>query len=41
MDYCFNKMIEVPFNEAITKGTEALKKEGFCILTKIAVQEKI
>ena len=30
----------IPFDEAITKVTESLKKEGFGILTKIDVKEK-
>ena len=29
MKYYFNKIISVPFDEAITKVTEELKKEGF------------
>ncbi len=40
MDYYFNKIIDVPFDEAVMKVTDALKEEGFGILTKIDVQEK-
>ena len=40
MDYYLRKIINIPFQEAVTKVTEALKKEGFGILTKIDVQEK-
>ena len=35
--YYFNKTIELPFEEAITRVTEELKKEGFGVLTEIDV----
>lgn len=38
MSYYFSKILDIPFNEAVTKVTEALKKEGFGILTDIDVQ---
>jgi uncharacterized protein (DUF302 family) len=38
MAYYFSKVLNVSFDEAVTKVTEALKKEGFGILTDIDVQ---
>lgn len=38
MSYHFSKTIKLPFDEAIAKVTEALKDEGFGILTEIDVQ---
>jgi len=38
MSYHFSKTIKLPFDEAIAKVTEALKNEGFGILTEIDVQ---
>ena len=38
MSYHFSKTIKLPFDEAIEKVTEALKNEGFGILTEIDVQ---
>jgi len=38
MTYYFSKILDVSFDEAVTKVTEALKKEGFGILTDIDVQ---
>ena len=38
MSYHFSKTIKLPFDEAIDKVTEALKNEGFGILTEIDVQ---
>ena len=38
MDYQFSKTIQLPFDEAIAHVTEALKNEGFGILTEIDVQ---
>lgn len=37
MSYCFSKKVALSFDEAITKVTEELKKEGFGILTEIDV----
>jgi uncharacterized protein (DUF302 family) len=38
MTYYFSKTLNVSFDEAVTKVTEELKKEGFGILTDIDVQ---
>ena len=37
MSYYFSKIVEMNFDEAISKVTEELKKEGFGILTEIDV----
>ncbi len=41
MSYYFSKMLDVSFDEAITKIIEALKKEGFGVLTDINVKETL
>ena len=41
MKYYFNKLLEIPFDEAVSKVTEQLKKEGFGILTEIDVKETL
>ena len=38
MDYSFYKTVDIPFEEAIERVTEELKKEGFGVLTEIDVQ---
>ena len=38
MAYYFSKLLNVSFDEAVSKVTEGLKKEGFGILTDIDVQ---
>ena len=38
MSYHFSKTINLPFDQAIARVTEALKNEGFGILTEIDVQ---
>jgi uncharacterized protein (DUF302 family) len=38
MDYHFSKVIDSGFDEAVVKVTEALKKEGFGVLTDIDVK---
>ncbi len=38
MSYYFTKTIHMPFDEAITRVTEALKQEGFGVLTEIDVK---
>lgn len=38
MEYSFNKTLDMSFEDAISKVTEELKKEGFGILTDIDVQ---
>jgi len=35
MSYYFGKILDVPFDEAVTKIVEALKKEGVGVLTQI------
>lgn len=41
MSYYFNRTIKMPFEEAITKVTEELKKEGFGVLTEIDVKDTL
>jgi len=41
MSYYFSKTITMSFEDAITRVTEALKKEGFGILTDINVKETL
>jgi uncharacterized protein (DUF302 family) len=41
MSYYFSKTLGIPFEEAIARVTEQLKKEGFGILTEIDVKETI
>jgi uncharacterized protein (DUF302 family) len=41
MTYHFSKKLEIPFDAAISRVTEALKKEGFGILTDIDVQKTL
>ena len=41
MRYYFSKVLNVSFDEAISKVTDALKKEGFGILTDIDVKEAL
>jgi len=38
MSYYFKKVIDLPFEKAIQRTTEELKKEGFGILTEIDVK---
>ena len=38
MSYYFSKTIDLPFDDAIQKATEGLKKEGFGVLTEIDVK---
>jgi uncharacterized protein (DUF302 family) len=38
MSYYFSKTLEMPFDEAIAHVTEALKGEGFGVLTEIDVK---
>ena len=37
MSYYLSKMLAVSFDEAVTRATEGLKKEGFGVLTEIDV----
>lgn len=41
MQYSFNKIMDCSFDEAITNVTDALKKEGFGVLTEINVQKTL
>lgn len=41
MKYCISKKIKTSFGNAEIKTIEALKKEGFGVLTKIDIQEKL
>lgn len=41
MSYYFSKSIQASFEEAITRATESLKKEGFGVLTEIKLHEKM
>jgi uncharacterized protein (DUF302 family) len=38
MSYYLSKTLEAPFEETVEKVTEALKKEGFGVLTEIDMQ---
>lgn len=39
MTYHFSKVLAMPFEQAVSEVTDALKKEGFGILTEIDVRE--
>lgn len=41
MSYYFSKIVNASFDEAVTKVTGELKKEGFGILTEIDVKETL
>lgn len=41
MDYYINRTIESDFNNAIVRITKSLKAEGFSVVTKLDVQEKL
>lgn len=41
MNYYFSKTVKIPFEEAITRVTEELKKEDFGVLTEIDVKETL
>lgn len=41
MSYYFSKTLSVPFDEAIARVTDELKKEGFGVLTEIDVKETL
>ena len=41
MSYYFSKTITASFDEAISIATEALKKEGFGVLSEIKIHEKL
>ena len=39
--YGFKKELSLPYEEVVVKVTEALKKEGFGILTEINIKDKL
>jgi uncharacterized protein (DUF302 family) len=41
MSYYFSKTIHASFEEAISRATDSLKKEGFGVLTEIKIHEKL
>ncbi len=41
MDYGFSKNINMPYEKAVDKVTEELKKEGFGVLTSIDVKDTL
>ena len=41
MSYYFNKTLPVAFDEAVRRTTEALKREGFGIITEIDVKQTL
>lgn len=41
MKYGFSKIVNLPFDQALAKVTEELKKEGFGVLTTIDVRETL
>ena len=41
MTYYLSKLLRVPFEDAVARTTDALKKEGFGIITQIDVKETL
>ncbi len=41
MSYYLGKVLPIPFDEAVTRTMDALKKEGFGVLTEIDVRETL
>ena len=41
MNYHFSKTLHIPFDDAVQRVTDELKKEGFGVLTEINVQETL
>ncbi len=41
MSYYFSKILGIPFDDAVVKVMEELKKEGFGIITEIDVKETL
>ena len=41
MDYYINRLLPVAFDEAVARTKEALKAEGFGVLTEINVRETL
>ena len=40
IEYGFSKELSLSFDEVVTQATDALKREGFAVLTSIDVQQK-
>ena len=41
MSYYFSKTLQTTFDDAVSRATEELKKEGFGVLTEIDVKETL
>jgi uncharacterized protein (DUF302 family) len=41
MDYYFSKLLNVSYDEAVKLTTEALKSEGFGVISEINIHEKL
>jgi uncharacterized protein (DUF302 family) len=41
MDYYFSKTLDASFDEAVRLATEALKSEGFGVISEISMHEKL
>jgi uncharacterized protein (DUF302 family) len=41
MEYYFTKVLKVSFDEAVQQATDALKEEGFGIISEINIHEKL
>lgn len=41
MTYHFSKIVDLPFDAAVTAATESLKRQGFGVLTQIDVKETL
>ena len=41
MSYYFSKTLSIPFEEVVRRATEALKREGFGIITEIDVKDTL
>ena len=41
MEYYFSKTLETSFDEAVQKTVEALKQEGFGVISEINIHEKL
>ena len=41
MEYYFSKMLNIPFESGVQKVTEALKTEGFGIISEINIHDKL
>jgi len=40
MEYCFSKLLDMSFEDAVTRVTDVLNKHGFGVLTEIDVKAK-